>query len=63
MKNENFFKKFSFFGKRKRTTNDIFKNEISKETQKETIPNQETEHKPKYKLYSHLIDIDVAFAN
>lgn len=63
MKNENCSNNFSFFGKRKCNSNDIFKSEIPKETQNEVIPNQETEFDLKYKLNFQLIDIDKVFAN
>ncbi|WP_395064670.1 hypothetical protein [Flavobacterium sp.] len=63
MKNENCPNNFSFFGKRKCTTNDLFKNEVSEEAQKEIISNQEMEVDLKYKLNFQLIDIDKVFAN
>lgn len=63
MKNENCSNNFSFFGKRKCKTNDLFKTEISEETQKETIPNQNTEFDLNHKLNFQLIDIDKVFAN
>ncbi len=63
MKNENCPNNFSFFGKRKCTTNDLFKTETSEETKKETISNQNTEFDLNNKLNFQLIDIDKVFAN
>ena len=53
----------AFFGKRKCNTINLFKTEVSEETQKETTLYQEMEVDISYKLNFQLIDIDKVFAN
>lgn len=63
MKNENCSSNFSFFWKRKCTTNDHFKTEISEETPKDANSNQSADFDLNNKLNFQLIDIDKVFAN
>lgn len=63
MKNENCSNNFSFFGKRKCASIDLFKTEILEEIQKEIIPNQSIDFDLNNKLNFQLIDIDKVFAN